>query len=167
MVDLLFTLGDWVIAANITVAILYLVFINSSNSEAKTLVLLALINALMQYWGGYLTGLFGVEETKDLVRHTWYLSFIAADLLFLCLLVSFHRNSKTTPSRFAIIVSLSFLTILGIQSARYITSVLLNLDLLLIAFLYTNAITSINICVAVYSLIILISSFNSSRKQVV
>lgn len=144
MLELLFDIGLAVVFMNIALLFACIVWCDDKSSLIG-IASLCTANFLMQIWGEYLKSFFG--HGGEWLKHTWYLSFPIVHLITVAVIYFLHTKYKVTPNWISKFVSFSFVVICSVTISRYISYIILDKDVLIIAVLYKNLIPSINICV--------------------
>ncbi|NSY32280.1 hypothetical protein DS891_01480 [Pseudoalteromonas sp. JC28] len=147
MADLLFKIGDFVVFINFVALILFVKSGSKDESILWSLVVLCIFNGMMHGWGYFLKSKFDIYD-RELMRHLWYLSFSVFYLTATSFLCTIHVFREVRASKFAVLVSASFVVITMVTVLRYVSYVLLNVDSEVLRKLYQYSIPYVNICVA-------------------
>ncbi|KZN65271.1 hypothetical protein N473_01495 [Pseudoalteromonas luteoviolacea CPMOR-1] len=163
MADLLFKIGDVVVYVNCFAFVIYACIGGRNQSLLWSLVTLCFFNFLMQSIGVYLKDNHN-SFNSEIFRHIWYLTFVFIDLVAVLFIFFVHRNNGIESSKFAVFIAGSFAFLAAVNTIRYISYVLLNVDHFLIKEFYTYSIPYINICVAITTLFVTMKSVVHKRS---
>lgn len=163
MADLLFKIGEIVVYVNGFALVLYVCIGGRNQSLLWSLVTLCFFNFCMQSIGVYLKENHNSFDS-EIFKHVWYLTFVFIDLVAVLFIFLIHRNYDIDSSKFAVFIAASFALLSAINTIRYISYVLFNLDYLLIKEIYTYSIPYINICVALTTLFVTMKSVVHKRS---
>lgn len=163
MSNLLFTIGDLVVFANIIALLILLKFKSRDDSTLITLIILSIFNSSMHVWGYFLKSKFGIYDAT-FMQHIWYLSFSSFYLIAGCVLLYTHRLKKVKAGKFALLACAGFVMITLATTAQYFSQTIFEVDYVVVASLYQYCIPYVNICTAVSAFLVLFTRKYSKRS---
>ena len=163
MSDLLFTIGDLVVFANILTLVLFIKLKCGSESTLWALILLSFFNSSMHVWGYFLKSKFGIYDAV-FMQHLWYLSYSVFHVFALSFLLFIHRQKQIKASIFSLIVSGGFVIITMATISQYFSHTILEVKYPVVASMYQYCIPYVNICTAVSGFFALFAEKYSKRS---